>query len=172
MIGYFFTFCPKIHEKSLKSRSWSILTVFRKTKGSNIVTAQFQVHIRNFLIKAIILEPLYGGGNGIAFLDFLIFSKNYLLCANKKAVFIGAKWHCFAIHIPWHGISCKNLEKVEHGAKWNVKMVRPGQVWSGQAMKSYLDLKMHINHSACYTEATYQISGQLGHRAQGNYKSP
>ena len=43
---------------------------------------------------------------------------------------------------------------------------RSGQVWSGQAMQSDLDPKVHIQHSACYAEATYQLSCQQGHRAQ------
>ena len=46
---------------------------------------------------------------------------------------------------------------------------RSGQVWSGQAMQSYLDLKIHIQHSACYTEAAYLISCQSGHRARSDY---
>ena len=97
----------------------------------------------------------------------------------KKPVFMAEKWHYFPIHIPWHGISSKNLEMFEHGAKWNALMVRPdqdrsglvmsGQVRSGQAMQSYLDPKVHIQHSACHTEATYQMSSQSGHRAQSNY---
>ena len=82
---------------------------------------------------------------------------------------MGEKWHCFAICISWHRIGSKNLEKVEHGAKWNALMIRPGQVWPGQAMQSYLDLKTYIQHSACYTEATYQIPCQSGNRAWSNY---
>ena len=30
------------------------------------------------------------------------------------------KWHCFVIHIPWHGISFENLEKLR-----SEKMKRP-----------------------------------------------
>ena len=47
-------------------------------------------------------------------------------------------------------------------------LLRLGQVKSGQAMQSYLDLKIHIQHSTSYTEATYQISCQSSHRAQIN----
>ena len=33
-------------------------------------------------------------------------------------------------------------------------------------MQSYLDLKMHMQHLACYTEANHQISCQSGHRVR------
>ena len=54
-------------------------------------------------------------------------------------------------------------------------MVRPGQarrsqVRSGQAMQGYLDLKIHVQHSACHTEATYQTSCRSVHRAQSNHR--
>ena len=49
----------------------------------------------------------------------IVFSKFHLSCANQKAVAMGVKWHCFVIHIPSHGISSENLEKVEFGAKLN-----------------------------------------------------
>ena len=54
------------------------------------------------------------------------------------------------------------------GLVWS-GLVRSGQVRSGQAMQNYLVLKINIKHSACYTEATYQISRQSGHGAQSNY---
>ena len=48
--------------------------------------------------------------------------------------------------------------------------VRPGEVRSGQAMQDYLDLKIHVQHSACHTKATYQTSCQSVHRAQSNHR--
>ena len=103
----------------------------------------------------------------------LVFSKFYLLCANKQTKsFMGEKWRCSAIHMPWHGISSKNLKKVDHGAKSNALMVRSGQARSGVVRPGHAKLSGSENTyklSACYTEAIYQISCQSGHRAQSNY---
>ena len=52
----------------------------------------------------------------------LVFSKILSLVREQKKQFYGTKWHCFLIHIPWHGISSETLEKVEFGAKWNALM--------------------------------------------------
>ena len=46
---------------------------------------------------------------------------------------------------------------------------RSGKVWSGQVMQSYLGLKIVIQHSGCYTEATCEISYQSDHRVQSRY---
>ena len=64
-----------------------------------------------------------------------LFSKIITCARTKKAVLLGEKWHCFVIHIPWHGVSSENLENVEFGAKWSALMVRSGQPRSGQVMQ-------------------------------------
>ena len=72
-----------------------------------------------------------------------------------------------ALFLYSHPIARDQLQKpgkVQFGAKWNALLVR-----SDQVMQSYPDLKMHILHSACYTKAAYQISGQSGVRAQSNH---
>ena len=43
---------------------------------------------------------------------YSIFKILYLVHKPKKQ-FYGGKWHYFVIHIPRHGITSKNLEKVE-----------------------------------------------------------
>ena len=63
----------------------------------------------------------------------------------------------------------KKLSTVQNETPFWSGQVRSVQFWSGQAMQSYLDLKIHIQHSACYTEATNQISCQSGQKAQSNY---
>ena len=85
---------------------------------------------------------------------------------------MGEKGHCFAIYISWHGISSKNLEKVEHGAKSNALMVRPGQIRSGQVRSGHAKLSGSENTYTTFSmlyRSTYQISFQWGHRAQSNY---
>ena len=66
----------------------------------------------NPLNKTNLLEPQYErkfdffASHGILFY--------YFSCAKlKSSSFMGEKLHCSVIHIPWHGISSKNLEKVE-----------------------------------------------------------
>ena len=44
---------------------------------------------------------------------------------------MGEKWHCFVLHILWQGISSRNLEKVQFGAKWNALF---NNVWAYIAM--------------------------------------
>ena len=48
---------------------------------------------------------------------------NFLSVVREQKKQMREKWHCFVIHIPWHGISSENPEKVEFGEK----MKRPAE---------------------------------------------
>ena len=119
-------FGRKTAQKSLKSRSWSILTVFRPRHESNIIQAQIWDHIWNPLINTKLVDPNMKEKLKIYFLTSHSIFKISPLVSESKSKFYGRKWHCFIIHIPWHGISSENLEKVEFGEKWNALLGTEG----------------------------------------------
>ena len=108
-----------------------------------------------------------------------IFKNLSLVREPKKAIFMGAKWHCFVIHITWHGISSENLEKkssVQNETPLWSGQARSGQVrsceviliwedtYSIQRVKQKLPTKFHVNQAiepGIITVDTQIASGHL-----------
>ena len=72
----------------------------------------------------------------IFWLSWYFQKKKYLVCEPKNS-FYGRKWHCFGIHIPWHGIiSEKRKSLVRCKMEPPNGQVRPGKAKSGHARLS------------------------------------
>ena len=49
---------------------------------------------------------------------------------------MGEKWHCYVIHILWHGISSESLENVEFGAKRNALLLFTNKYTNSSPIKN------------------------------------
>ena len=153
----------------------TIFHVFLGKIGGKILSSLNRDHIWNLRIDAILLDSQYDRGNEILFFDFPSIYKKIVSCVQtKNAVFIGDNGIVSLFISHGTGLALKTwkmLSTVQKMPKCS-DQVRSSHARSGLAKQSYLDLKIHIQHSTCYTEATYQIPCQSGHTTQSNYKSP
>ena len=96
----------------------------RRLASVLIIQIQFWDHIWNLLIKTNLLDLQHVSGivffwGGDEFHNIF----EILSPVRKPKRRLWGKWHCFVIHIPRHGISSENLEKVEFGAIWEALLI-------------------------------------------------